>query len=504
VDGEFGKKEIQTNGLPNRSAGRLARRFAKGVLLFGSTETLRVVLSIGGQIILARFFLEPEHFGLFALGMMIVGLFMALGNLEGQRYLIKKEQVDESIHTIFTIQLLGGVFAVGLCIVLFRPAALYVSGPDLVPITAVLILLVPYHLLTFPKGLLEKKLEFEKAYAPMLLAYVSEVAFALTFAWLGFGIWSLVVGRLARTGLEIFFAWMLGGYRPSLAWDRTEIKSLLHYSLPLTFTGVIVFIYSNADYYIVGKLLDVTNVGYYFMVYKIGEYSLLLSRGLGRVMYPTMGALRDEDRLRQVYVSLVRVSLIVATLPCALFLLFAVPIVDFVLGEKWLPTVLPLQIIMVSVVFKMVSAYNEPVLLLKGKTKIYPVLSMINCTLRPGLGWFLTKYYGLGGMAAAVLIATIVVVGIQMQYTVRLIQARLQVLALRTLTFAAVVGGALYGAHRLEYHPAVEYAVVAGIFVLSYFVIFRHDIADVCHLVYRITHHQTSRQELSQRGEADV
>jgi teichuronic acid exporter len=194
-------------------------------------------------------------------------------------------------------------------------------------------------------------------------------------AYLGFGVWSLVVNLCLFTVLQ---AAAYGWYAPPrfrLPLDRRIAVRLWRYSAPLTGSSILSKIYDNADYLVVGKVLGVTPLGYYTLAFRVAMLiNERISAVINRVAFPSFANLKeDTPRVVEHWFAVTRrVTLI--TFPLLVWLAFsAEDLIRIALGTRWLPAALPLQFlcgmtavkILTNVVGQILAAVGYPVIVLR-------------------------------------------------------------------------------------------------------------------------------------------
>ena len=77
-----------------------------GGVVVGSFVGLQYLTAILTQVVLARI-LEPSHFGVLAFVSMIAFFFHQVGNIHGDKYLVKVYNItQEKLNNVFTLELI--------------------------------------------------------------------------------------------------------------------------------------------------------------------------------------------------------------------------------------------------------------------------------------------------------------------------------------------------------------------------------------------------------------
>ncbi len=167
----------------------------------------------------------------------------------------------------------------------------------------------------------------------------------------------LVVALLfGSTWNVIWAAWCVRrkfGLGLSFKLEPTVIKFFWAVTIPFALAGVFSRIYSYIDSIMLSKLISESSVGLYGVAYKIAFAFQFLPMSFAAAIYPAMSEnyIKDRDRLARLFTAAMNYLLIIA-LPLGTGI--AVLSYDFIMllyGKEYLGSVLPLQILMISLIF---------------------------------------------------------------------------------------------------------------------------------------------------------
>jgi len=356
------------------------------------------------QVIFARL-LEPEQFGVFAFIAMITMFFNSLISIYGDKYLImEKDNTPKILDTIFTMELLWAFFLLCFCI-LFVPSLMnLLDKSHLTEYIQIFCIIFLYNPLIKPKALFEKELSFFKANMPLLIANIIGGTVGIFLAFGGYGIWSLVWWKISVLIIETVFIWFILPYRPRIYVNYDIVKKSLNFGYPLLVSTVMVFIYSNIDYYIIDQLMDEKTLGFYWMAYQIAHYLLFIRVGINKVLFPIFSKLEDIKSQIKVFDLMTTVTSIIYFIPIFIILLFAEEIILIIYGEKWLASAPLLKVFSVIVLIKGIAGNTSPLLHRNGKTKVDMELAILNLILLPPIIYYFTLFYGTIGASIAIFI----------------------------------------------------------------------------------------------------
>jgi O-antigen/teichoic acid export membrane protein len=314
-----------------------------------ATTAIRLV-SLASTFILARL-LIPADFGIASLGLLVILFLTPLTDIGIAQALVRGDQGDLA-HRARTAFWLVNALGWGMYAVLFigaGPVASFYRQPEVAPMLRVIVLAVPiYAVSRIPSALLERRLSFGRKMIPEILGSFVNAVVAVGLAYLHFGFWSIVGGTLFRYGVVSIGTFAIAGWRPSLTFDRAVAQELIAYARYLMAGSIFRLAYTNVDNALVGKVLGVAALGFYSMSYTLANLvALQISDPVGRVLFPTYSRLLS-DRLqtaRALRLALRYVSLVIS--PVTILGIVAMPVLlPLVLGSKWLPALVPIQILM--------------------------------------------------------------------------------------------------------------------------------------------------------------
>ncbi|MBC8249760.1 MAG: oligosaccharide flippase family protein [Anaerolineales bacterium] len=326
----------------------LASRAASSAVFLGASTVINIGIGFVSSIVLARL-LQPNDFGTFAL---VVTLF-AFADIRvklqlDQKFLRDQDDSAEYLDAYFTLNFAlacvslivvsgGAVIAVilnrtDLAICLFAFSALGLIDP----------------LTSTIRVSIEKKVAFRAISLIQLLAAVTLFVVTLITAWLGLGLWSLLLGTGASTLVSAGLFWRIAPRRPKWRVDMPLARAFLGYGLRYGLVyAVSAIILTQFDNFIIGLMMGTYALGFYDRAYRTSLWpTLLVSAALGRISLPAYAQLQNEpDRLSRAFSIVLWLVLTCAT-PIALLVLVTAPeLVPILYGEKWLPSVPILQVL---------------------------------------------------------------------------------------------------------------------------------------------------------------
>ena len=321
-------------------------------------------------IILLRYFLSPEEYGLFAL----IAIFNALGYVlidSGfSNALIRKQDVTQTdLSSVFYFNV---VLSVLIYLMIFFCAPLiatFYKQPVLVSLVRVTALSIPLNSLILTHiTLLSKAIDFKRLAISNTSALFCSGSLSLFLAWQGFGVWVLVIQPLSYTFVRIICLWSVCSWRPKAVFSMQSIKNLWGYSSKLLASSLLTVIFNNIYANLIGVFYPLKQVGYFSQANKISELSYItIIPAIHTPLYSSMAKIADDpERLKNAFRKTIRVAAFVF-LPVMMGLItIAEPLIKTVVGLKWLPIVPYLQVLCVGYIFIGMAAVYGNVLYIKG------------------------------------------------------------------------------------------------------------------------------------------
>jgi O-antigen/teichoic acid export membrane protein len=377
----------------------------------GATLGLRLISIVSG-ILLARI-LDPKDFGIVALAQVVLGttnLFSGFGL--GAAIVQSLEDRGKVAYQSFVITAVSGL---ALFVVIFLNARIFAGFLGSPQVTSVLqwmsltVLLAAWSIV--PEALLQKDLLFGRVSGAMVVSELLYVGIALSLAYLGAGLWSLVYASLARSVMTLALLWFFcPGWewvKPK-PWDGPLMKRLLGFGIHSTGGGVVTFFYSIIDNLIVGKWLGAVALGYYSKAYDFTRRTVdQVTNVVGAVLLPSYAKIQtDSPRLSRAYLKSLRlISFLVVPVSTGLFIT-GPEMVETLLGEKWLPMVSTFQILSLAALVKPLSATTSALFLSTGRPAYNLRAGLVVVAIMLPL-IVLLMGFGIEGVAFAVLCAQI-------------------------------------------------------------------------------------------------
>lgn len=377
-----------------------------------SSVTMRILAGIS-NLVLAKL-LAPEVFGIITIANIVIGAMELFSDFGVGKALIRyKGDVQAAANVSFTIRLIQGIVLFGIALALADNLAVYYNTPELKAVISVLganFLIMSMG--AIPLALLSKDMKFKQQALPQILPAFLQMVTAISLAVLGFGVWSIVFGMVVFVTSQSTLYWFASPIKLKLQIRFDIIKELMSFALPLFASGFVIYASFNIDRAVIGKVLGLKELGYYFFAFTIiflptTEIVYLVNR----VMYPVYANFSNLIwDLKNAYVKTLRYVFLLSIPLCIGIPLFGGNLFIALYGDKWVNAIAPMQAMGVFALMRAFGATTGNVFMALGKTKYLFANAAISLILVAVFLYPVTIHYGITGVAG--LYSAVWVVGV--------------------------------------------------------------------------------------------
>jgi O-antigen/teichoic acid export membrane protein len=358
------------------------------------------LLNLLTTLILAKL-LAPTDFGLVAVAQLVVTtaqIFRDLGLAQALIY--RTDHIEEAANTAFVLVVIWGTLLFFLISITASQIARFFNEPGATAvIQAMAITLVISSFGTVPSALMEKELEFRKKVLPEILPVVTFALTTVALATAGYGVWSIVLGRIGQSTLTAILMWKASHWWVRLSFDRNIAVEILEYGKHIVGGSILNVVFLYIDNVYVGRISGVTALGFYTFAFALANLpTQTLTPTVNKVAFPSYVKLREgQADLSSAYLKSVRLVSMIA-FPATLGLAaISANLLHILYGDKWNPTILLVQILSWYALFRSIGALPGTVFLAIGKQSLIPRLMMIYVTAVAVLLWPATTWFGAMG-----------------------------------------------------------------------------------------------------------
>ncbi|MDN5290073.1 MAG: teichuronic acid exporter [Anaerophaga sp.] len=346
----------------------------------GGTQGIQFIV----QIVLARL-LAPEQFGTIAIIMVFINIAQVFVQSGFNTALIQKKDADEiDFSSIFYISL--GIAGI-LYIIIFVAAptlSVFYRDPILVPILRVLaLILFTGALNSIQNAYVARNLMFKKLFKSSVGAIMISGILGVIAAYLGLGVWALVIQQLSNQVAISVIMWITVKWRPKLVFSIQKVRELFSFGWKLLVSSLLNVFYLELRTLFIGRLYSSSALGFYNRGEQFPKLIVNNINGsIQSVMLPTLSAHQDnKKRVKEMMRrAIVTSSFLVFPMMIGMAVV-AEPLVTIVLTEKWLPAVPFLQIFSISYALIPIHTANLQAINAMGRSDVFLKLEMIKKAL---------------------------------------------------------------------------------------------------------------------------
>lgn len=429
----------------------IERRALVALKWAGFAKLTGQLISWASTLIVIRL-LNPEAYGLMALVSVVISVLGNIAELGIGAAVVQAREIGRGDMAKISGLILivnGALFA---ALVLAAPLfALAYGDPTLTALIQVAAIQLPITAIaTIQQALAQRELDFKWLAWVELSTIVAAAAVTLLLAWLGFGVWALVLGSVANALARTIVVLQRGFVWPSFR--LAGVGSYLKIGGGVTIGRLIWQLVYQTDVLIGARRLGTGPIGVYSVSLHLATLPLQkIMMTINQIALPAVARLQDEpERLRLRMIDATRL-LTVVSVPTLWGLSAVAPeLVHVVLGPKWADAVLPIQLIALVAPLRMISATFATAAVGIGRIGL-DIRNNVQTAIVLPTSFFVGTFWGVTGLAASWLVAVPLLFALNVPGMARAVSVRLvdivralaRPVAAGVVMLAAVAGGRL-------------------------------------------------------------
>ena len=384
---------------------RLLQKAIEGGAWILSFFIITKVLYFVINIILARL-LSPSDFGLMGIALFAFGAANVFTETGLAPALIQRKHVDKNVlDTAWIMSICRGMLLVVLIYIVSPAVAFIYNTPKLEILLKIMVISIIFSSFrNIGIVLLDKEFDFKKKAMFNILVDTSNMLFSVVFAFIMRSVWALVIGHIIGSIVSLVYSYVVHSFRPAFRFDVNIAKQLFKFGKYIFGAGVFMFLVTQGDNAVAGKMLGMVALGYYTVAYKLATLPVTaISYLISQISVPVYSKIQDsEKKLGEVYLKVLRwTSFFSAPLSAGLFVL-APEIVRVFYGQKWMPIIPVLYILCFLGFFRSIVATVGPVFISTGRPEIVHRIKLYEFIFMAIIIYPLIKKYGIMGVGLTV------------------------------------------------------------------------------------------------------
>lgn len=332
------------------------------------------------SIVLARL-IAPEAYGAIALVTVFSTILQVFVDSGMANALIQKKDADNlDFSTVFFFNV---VVCCVLYVLIFLAApfiALFYEQPELTAVVRVLCLTVIISgIRNVQQAYVSKTMQFKRFFFATIGGTLVAAVVGIVMAYMGFGVWALVVQQILNTGVGTLILWIIVKWRPQKQFSFQRLKGLFSYGWKLLVASLIDRMYNELRSLIIGKMYSAADLAYYNRGNQFPNVIVInINTSIDSVLLPTMSAEQDHrDRVRAMTRRAIKTSTYIMMPLMVGLAVCAEPIVRILLTEVWLPCVPYLRIFCFTFALYPIHTANLNAIKAMGRSDMFLKLEII-------------------------------------------------------------------------------------------------------------------------------
>lgn len=411
---------------------------------FGLRMVLRVSTT-ARMVVLARL-LAPDDFGLMGVAFVALEFLERVTSTGFRPALVQRRgRIDDHLDTAWTVDLIRHLVVAG-GLVLGAPlvAALF-NEPRAVTVVQVMALGIAISGLTnIGIVFFERELEFHRLFLYQLSGILANIIVGIGAAVALRNVWALVLGFLAQHLVSTIASYFVHPHRPRLRFQRQQAAEMFGFGKWVFGADTLTYLLNNVDYVVVGRMLGSGPLGLYRVAFNFSQLAATeLTLVIGKVAFPAYSKLQaSAERLSRAYLQSVDVVAALAVPASVGLALVAAPLVEVLLGERWVPMTLSLQMLALVGMTRALASTSGPLFRAVGRPAMVAKLAGARLVVLLPMLLYAAGRWGIDGAAGAVLASSLLVHGFSVGLAFREVGATRR-RSLRALGFPALNTGVM-------------------------------------------------------------
>jgi teichuronic acid exporter len=321
-------------------------------------NTINQVFSIGSKFIVTIFLsrlLGPEAFGTIALIYSFTSIADIFVNAGFKNSIIQDSNVTKrELSSIFFLNITLGLFFFIVIAAFSHLISFIYDDPKLtiyMIVCGLVYLINPFGIVQ--EALLSKELKFKEITIRQIFGRSISMVTGLTMAYLGYGIWSLIISSLIASFSGVLIYWFQSSWRPSLIFSIIDIKKHWKFTSNVLYSNILFSLVNKIDFMLIGKMLTPNVLGLYSRA-KDNAFipANIIANATRTTFFSVFAKMKgDLENLRIYYAKVSELFLFILTILFSYIILNADELIKLILGSKWIEMTILFQIFCVYVFF---------------------------------------------------------------------------------------------------------------------------------------------------------
>jgi teichuronic acid exporter len=365
---------MQAVGRRSWLKSKLSNNFVRNLGWLGIGQIVIRISRLLTTVVLARS-LSSYEYGLAALVLTtyeFVNIFTYVG-ITAKIIQVEEEKLEDVCNSAYWLNwaIFGSLFVIQ-CIAAFPIAWFYQDQRLIMPICVLAFIYLMGPIGNIQGALIRRENRLKIiSLSNTLEISVGNVLTAI-FAFLGFGMWAIILPRLLAYPIGVYVNFKNHPWRLSQGFTTQGWRDIFDYGRHFLGIALLTTLRNNLDYLIVGRFVGVQELGLYFFAFNAGlGISLTIINSITAALFPHLCALRsNQEQFRKQYFSSLKVIALIM-IPFVFLQSSLAPFyVPIVFGPKWVAAIPILILICLSAIPRPFGAAASTLLTAVGKPNL--------------------------------------------------------------------------------------------------------------------------------------
>jgi O-antigen/teichoic acid export membrane protein len=252
--------------------------------------------------------------------------------------------------------------------------------PPLLPVIRIIATVLIIDSLTIiQRTILTKRIDFKLQARISIIAGIVSGIISIWMAYKGYGVWSLVAKTIIQKAVNSLLLWVWNRWKPQPVFSMASFRELFGFGSNVLMANLLDTLYRNVYYLVIGKYFSATELGYFTRADRFKALpSENINNVISKVSYPVLSEIKNEKtKLKAGYKRLIKSTMLISFALMIGMAAVAEPMVLTLIGEKWYPSIIYLQMLCFIGMMYPLNALNMNILLVKGRSDLSLRLEII-------------------------------------------------------------------------------------------------------------------------------
>lgn len=416
--------------------------------------------------------LTKSEFGYYAAILSIIMIFRSLAEAGIGASVIQKNHSNQVfVNTAYSLSLVVGCVATVLVVSLSGFLSELIADESIqIPLILLSLTLIPYSLNSIYRGLFLKELHFLKVGKYQITAFVISNGIAITMAYMGMGLYAIVMGNILNIVLQNLILRISLKVRLQFQFSLQKAREILGFGGWLTLSRLTGTVYAQIDKILMAKWLSIVELGNFYRTRGIIEaFNTQIGGIYDVVLFPILSQIQENRQaIQNAYMKSLYLGCIFFSYLFMFFFFNAKLIIYIFLGDKWADQIVLFRVLSLSMLFYFITRFADCFIRSLALVKFGFFIKLLSCVMLVTAIYF-SYSSGVVFVALSVVLVNLISAIIKTIYLCR--HARLSLLTLTVKTSRGLLYSFPLVALGILYLAYFETSYLYGIFFMIVYVI---------------------------------